>query len=720
MYFQGGESVNELIKKLYINFIRYGSFVIGFNILVFMVVYSISFPVIKDLRLLVLVLIIAPVNFMMLLTYYIYRVKGLLKYTGGSNADTAGSIKIFKEFAMLTFYLNILILWTSYIPVTLILYFKLGYTNLYYHFYIIFIYGFVFLFLGYYSLNVWFVRTYPLGKFNIPVFIQSLGSKIENLVLPIVLIVAVIISVMIYTINWRIITHETDRNILDGLKIVSYQIIGGTAFQDIEFPDILKEKKGSIYVLSGGLEVVQPESRAKKGAFLNHIKRGNIAGYLYDNTKASLKAMKNADTGFFDGVYDETHSLYYYRKIKDSDEIILAVFSEEEAYKSFYQSIAAQTIALFIFNFIIWIVVRRRVKRISKSFDSVMPAITMASKGDLTQTITLVKSRDIMEDFTRIFAAFVNNVRDLMIKSGDLSSLLLDLSQSIEGTGTYIKDSSASNAKILGESTELVKSMSGSFSRITKESESQSDRIRSFENTINTLTSSMNDVSGNASKVISAMKEMESSAQNGEVLVQNTFQGIQNIETFYSGILEVIQLISDIAEQVNLLSLNASIEAARAGEYGRGFAVVAEEISKLADRTGSSVKEITSLITSGSAEIVKDKDMVLDMKNSFTQIMKNISDTAAIVKGFIEMIRDRVSEIVQIRTDISSISEFSKNLSESMISQIEKALMVTETIERVNSGAQDFVEKSKKLSDSSVSLKEMALSLNESLKKFKL
>ncbi|MCU0846880.1 MAG: methyl-accepting chemotaxis protein [Spirochaetes bacterium] len=712
--------MNELIKKLYINFIRYASFVIAFNILVFIIVYSISFPVFKDLRLLVLVFVVSPINFMLLLAYYMYRIKGLLKYAGGGNTDVSESIKMYKKISMLTFYLNILILWTSYIPVTLILYFQLGYTNLYYHFYIIFIYGFVFLFLGYYSLNVWFVRTYPLGKFNIPVFIQSLGSKIENLVLPIVLIVAVIISVMIYSINWRIITHETDRSILDGLKIVAYQIEGGTVFSGIDLPESLKEKKGAVFILNGELEIIYPDSAAKKGAFLSHIKKGNIAEYLYDNTKTSLKGMKNTDSGFFDGVYDETHSLYYYRKNKDSGEIILAVFSEEEAYKSFYQSIAAQTIALFIFNFIIWIVVRWRVKRISRSIDSVMPAITMASKGDLTQTITLVKSRDIMEDFTRIFAAFVNNVRGLMIKSGDLSSLLLDLSQSIEGTGAYIKDSSASNAKILGESTELVKSMSGSFSRITKESESQSNRIKSFEDTINILTSSMNDVSGNATRVIDAMKEMETNAQKGEILVQNTFQGIQNIEKFYNGILEVIQLISDIAEQVNLLSLNASIEAARAGEYGRGFAVVAEEISKLADRTGSSVKEITNLITSGSAEIVKDKDMVLDMKNSFTQIMKNISDTATIVKGFIEMIRDRVREIVQIRTDISSISEFSKNLSESMISQIEKALMVTETIERVNSGAQDFVEKSNKLSDSSVSLKEMALSLNESLKKFKL
>jgi methyl-accepting chemotaxis protein len=713
----------DIFKKGKRNFILYGLYDISRAAGILFVIFFIAYPLLSDLKLLLCILLLALLGF--IIPYFMYlsdviKIMNLLPaFKEPENYQKLAAL--FPRTARNILYTRFTTLILMVIPAFFVMYFFLGYTNFYYHFFIFFICVFTILQVTYNSFTIWYKRTYPLGRMGIPTDIQNLRSRIVTLVLPAVLLASVCISVMIYLVNGKIIKDEIDKMITFSLECVR-----GTDFKTQDLSAISAAKyihshNGTILVMEPDGEIVYSDSAQKyAGKMKDIIERGRQPEYMYKKTVDYFSNIKVEETDRLEGVFNGKRSIFFIGKTVDSGTYTVLIFEDLVIYKTFYLSILIETMILFIINFGIWFVVNRRLQRISQPMDAALPAIISASKGDLTQTITLYKSRDVIEDFTRFFTTFINNVRIFMKNAGELSETLLKLSESIAQTGTYIKKSSSSHAGLLLESTDIVKGISKSFSGITTDSEKHNTNISNLASMIDQLNKSMNEVSGNAGNVIRSMKLVEESAGKGANLVENTFEGMQNIETFYGGMLNVIEIISDISEKVNLLSLNASIEAARAGDAGRGFAVVADEISKLADNTSSSVKEITNLIHKGDIEIKQDKEMVVDMKSSFGMITKNIEQTGSMINGFIDMIEARVNDIHKIKNDISAISVFYKELNQSTGVQNKNALVVTETIDQVNAGAQDFVKRSESLSDTSEELRKMAASLTETLKMFKI
>ncbi|PKL19020.1 MAG: hypothetical protein CVV49_03225, partial [Spirochaetae bacterium HGW-Spirochaetae-5] len=546
-------------------FVKLASLVILSNMSAYAIIFTISYPIFQDKRLIVLLGIMLTSGFIFIIMYYLYRVTKVLGNVKQLDpADTVLMTKIhrqFMEFPQHTLIANLILLWYMLIPSFLMMYFYYGYTNIYYHFYILFICTFVFLFFGYNAMVVWYERTYPLGRFGIPVAVQRLGNKINSILTPLVLLASVAIIVIVFNINKKFYTDLIDGHVKKSLYAAQINIDS-----DGSDAELLRINEGNTFVtdLNGTVLVSEKQGEARKN-IKDIIVKGNNADYLYINAINLTSIPNDTEIHKIKGVYNSRPAIMYVYKSEKTKRILVNFFYEDELYKSLYLSIFLLAVSLYLINFIIWFITNRKLKKISDPIDNIMPAITLASKGDLTQEIKIVKSRDILEDFTRIFITFTGNVRTFMLKSKELTGSLLELSTSIEETGNFIKNSSSENAGMLKDSTKMVAGFSHSFSEIADVSQIQYTRVKDYEVTINSLNDSMQRVSSNALNVVESMKRVETGAEEGAALVENTFQGMQNIENFYERINNVIQLISDIADQVNLLSLNASIEAARAG-----------------------------------------------------------------------------------------------------------------------------------------------------------
>ena len=230
----------------------------------------------------------------------------------------------------------------------------------------------------------------------------------------------------------------------------------------------------------------------------------------------------------------------------------------------------------------------------------------------------------------------------------------------------------------------------------------QADTIAQVATAIEEMTRTIVESSQNAAQANNASRQASETANTGGEIVAETIQGMQSIAAVVresastvSNLAEsaeqigkIINVIDDIADQTNLLALNAAIEAARAGEQGRGFAVVADEVRKLAERTGKATGEITELIKK-----VQDKtaEAVMSMESGIAEVDKGreLTDNAGTSLSEIVTMSQQVMSMIE---QIATASEEQSQVAEGVSQRIEQISSVTSTTAQQAGGSSQAAE----------------------------
>ncbi|MCL1836228.1 MAG: methyl-accepting chemotaxis protein [Treponema sp.] len=320
-------------------------------------------------------------------------------------------------------------------------------------------------------------------------------------------------------------------------------------------------------------------------------------------------------------------------------------------------------------------------------------------EGDLTHVIE-EKGNDEIADLARYFNRTLEKIKNLVVtikeRVAELSNIGGELAINMTETAAAINEITSTiqsiKGRVINQSASLTETnatmgqITSNIDRLNGHVGLQSESVSKSSLAIEQMLSNIRSVTQTLVKNSNSVGELSSASESGRAGLQNVAGDIQEISKQSQGLLEINNVMKNIASQTNLLSMNAAIEAAHAGEAGKGFAVVAGEIRKLAEDSGEQSRTISAAlkkIKSTIDKITESTGVVLTRFAAIDSGVKIVSDQEASILGAMREQDDDSKQIVEAVEQLNKITGQVKNSAMEMLEGSREVIRESQNLEQV-------------------------------------